>query len=142
MAIQVRRGNYADLDISKLVQGEPFVTLDEAPTGGYYVGMAIAPNNVVRLATRDELEDIKTDCEHARDEAEQSASDAATSETNAAISEQNAATYWGYVEDATSLITPEVTIDYTTGELIFEGSQMLFWLDETTGYLMWSVEGA
>ena len=89
MAIQVRRGNYADLDTSKLVQGEPFVTLDETPTGGYFVGMTIAPNNVVRLASYDDLTDVKTDCEQARDDAQQAASDAATSELNAATSESN-----------------------------------------------------
>lgn len=81
MAIQVRRGNYADLDISKLVQGEPFVTLDTAPDGAYYVGMAIAPNNVVRLATFDDLTDIRTDCIEARDDAVSAASDAAGSES-------------------------------------------------------------
>ena len=72
MAIQHRRGNYADLDISKLVQGEPFVTLDKVD-GNYYVGIAIAPNNVVRLASWDDLTNIKVDCEQARDDAQASA---------------------------------------------------------------------
>ena len=76
MAIQVRRGNYADLDTSKLVQGEPFVTLDTAPDGAHYIGMAIAPNNVVRLASYDDLTDIKQDCLDARDDAEQARDDA------------------------------------------------------------------
>lgn len=81
MAIQVRRGNYADLDISKLIQGEPFVTLDTAPDGAHYVGMAIGPNDVVRLATFDDLTDIRTDCIDARDDAVAAAGDAAASES-------------------------------------------------------------
>jgi len=169
MAIQVRRGNFADLDTSKLVQGEPFVTLDQVGDN-YYVGMAIAPNNVVRLASYDDLTDIKTDCEDARDDAQAAANAAALSETNAensaldseawAVGQKNgidvpstdpryennskyyaeqAGDYWGYVQDAVDLIDPVVTIDYTTGQLMYSGSQLLFWIDQTTGYLMWSV---
>ena len=82
MAIQVRRGNLDDLDTSKLRQGEPFITLDQ-DANGYYVGVAIAPNNVVRLATQNDLIDIKEDCEDARDEAVASAENAADSESNA-----------------------------------------------------------
>ena len=81
MAIQERRGNYADLDTSKLVQGEPFVTLDQVD-GDYYAGIAIGPNNVIRFATWDNLVDIRTDCEQYRDDAQTAAGDAATSETN------------------------------------------------------------
>ena len=87
MAIQVRRGNYADLDTSKLVQGEPFMTLDTAPDGAHFVGMAVAPNDVVRLATFDDLTDIRTDCINAKDDAEaaaSSASDDAVTASNAA----------------------------------------------------------
>ena len=170
MAIQHRRGNYADLDISKLVQGEPFLTLDNAPDGHPYVGIAIAPSNVIRLASYDELTDIKTDCEQARDDAQASATNAATSETNAgnsaldseawAVGTKNsvpvvspdprfennskyyaeqAGTYWGYIDDAVQHIIPSVSIDFTTGELMYSGTQLMFWIDQSTGYMMWNV---
>jgi len=170
MAIQVRRGNYADLDKSKLVQGEPFVTLDNAPDGTPFVGMAIAPNNVVRLASYDELVDVKTDCEQYRDEAHDSATAAATSEVNAldsakdseawAVGErgglpvpstddtyennskyyaEQSETYWGYVDDAINLVVPDVSINFTTGELEVSGSSWYFAINQTTGNLEWAV---
>ena len=138
MAIQHRRGNYADLDTSRLVQGEPFLTLDQVD-GDYYAGIAIAPNNVIRFATWDNLVDIRTDCESARDEAVASAENAATSEENAATSEENALTYWNAIDEAVDLIVPVVSINFTTGELEYNGSQLLFYIDQTTGNLMWNV---
>ena len=142
MAIQVRRGNYADLDTSKLVQGEPFVTLDNAPNGTPFVGMTIAPNNVVRLATYDELTDIKQDCEDARDEAVASAENAATSEENAEDYCERAETAWDNIDEAVEFLTPQVTINFETGELEYSGSQILFWIDQDTGLLMWNVISA
>lgn len=170
MAIQVRRGNYADLDTSKLVQGEPFVTLDNAPDGQHYIGMTIAPNNVVRLASWDDLTDIKQDCIDARDDAQTAATNAATSETNAgnsaldseawAVGQKNgvdvpntdpryennskyyaeqSGTYWGYIDAAVQHIIPSVSIDYTTGQLMYSGTQLMFWIDQSTGFLMWNV---
>lgn len=141
MAIQERRGNYSDLDTSRLVQGEPFVTLDKVD-GDYYAGIAIGPSNVIRFATWDNLVDIRTDCEQARDDAQASAENAATSEENAAESEENAGQYWDYVHDAVDLVIPSVSIDFTTGQLMYSGSQLLFWIDTSTGNLMWSVTGA
>lgn len=165
MAIQVRRGNYADLDTSKLVQGEPFTTLDNAPNGTPFVGMTIAPNQVVRLATYDELTDIKTDCEQARDDAQASASSASTSESNAeawAVGERGgtpvpstdvtyennskyyseiAGEYWGYIDQAVDFLRPQVSIDFTTGQLMYSGAQLMFWIDQATGFLMWNVSG-
>ena len=169
MAIQHRRGNYADLDTSRLVQGEPFVTLDKVD-GEYYVGIAIGPSNVVRLASRDELTDIKVDCEQARDDAQAAADDAALSETNAensaldseawAVGKKNgvpvgntdpryennskyyaeqAEAYWNAVDAAVDLVEPVVTINYTTGELEFSGSQWVFYIDQVTGNLMWNI---
>lgn len=146
MAIQVRRGNYADLDTSRLVQGEPFITLDETPTGGYYIGMAIAPSNVVRLATHDELVDIRTDCEQFKDDAEAAADAAADSESNAATSEANASdyaedaeTYWHYIDDAINMVVPTVSMNFVTGELEVEGTSWYFGINQTTGQLEWAV---
>ena len=55
MAIQMRRGLYANLDKSKLVAGEIVVALDNDRD---YVGVAKAPNTVVELATKDDIEDV------------------------------------------------------------------------------------
>lgn len=170
MAIQHRRGNYADLDVSRLVQGEPFVTLDHAPDGHYFVGVAIGPNNVVRLAGYDDLTDILADCEQARDDAQDARDDAQTAETNAensasdseawAVGErggvpvtsgddtyennskyyaEQASDYWDAIDEAVDLVTPVVTLNYLTGELEFSGSQWVFYIDSTTGNLMWNV---
>ena len=170
MAIQHRRGNYADLDISKLVQGEPFITLDNAPDGHHYVGVAVGPNNVVRLASYDELTDIKQDCEDARDAAQASEAAAALSEGNAADSAEDseawavgdrsgtpvaptdptyennskyyaeeAGDYWGYIDNAVNLVTPQIDINWSTGQLEVSGSAWFFKINQSTGYLEWSV---
>ena len=163
MAIQERRGNYADLDKSKLVAGEPFICLDTDPNGEYYAGIAVAPNQVMRLANYDSLLDVKIDCEQYRDDAQASATAAADSESNSeawAVGQrggtdvpstdptyennskyysEQAGDYWTAVHDAVDLVTPTVTIDYTTGQLMYSGSQLLFWIDTATGFLNWSV---
>lgn len=76
MAIKLRRGQYDDLDTSRLVQGEPFMSLDPLPDGDIYVGVTISPSNVVRLATWTNLETVLNVCEGYRDDAKQSADDA------------------------------------------------------------------
>ena len=162
MAIQERRGNFADLDTSKLVQGEPFVTLDQVD-GDYYAGIAIGPSNVIRFATWNNLVDIRTDCEDARDAAQLSEANAADSESNAeawAVGErggtpvpstdvtyennskyyaEQSETYWGYIDTAVQHVIPSVSIDFTTGQLMYDGTQLMFWIDQTTGFLMWNV---
>lgn len=162
MAIQVRRGNYADLDTSKLVQGEPFITLDKVD-GDYYAGMAIAPNNVIRLATWDDLTDIRADCIDAKNRAETSADNAADSESNSEawavgqrggadvpISDvtyennskyyaEQAGDYWSYVDAAINLVVPEVNINFVTGQLEVSGSSWYFNINQTTGQLEWAV---
>lgn len=57
MAIQMRRGLYADLDTSKLVSGEIVVATD---SNRDYIGVAKAPSNVVQLATQTDLENAVT----------------------------------------------------------------------------------
>lgn len=165
MAIQQRRGNYADLDPSKLVQGEPFICLDKVD-GKYYAGIAVGPNQIMRLAEFNDLLDVLTDCEQYRDEAEASKDAAADSESNSeawAVGQrggqdvpstdvtyennskyyaEQAGEYWDNVQEAVDFVTPQVSIDFTTGELIYSGSQLVFWVDTTTGNLMWNVTGA
>jgi hypothetical protein len=166
MAIQQRRGNIADLDISKLVQGEPFICLDKDANGRFYAGIATAPNQVMRLAEFNEMLDVLTDCEQYRDEAEASKDAAADSESNAeawAVGErggtpvpssdvtyennskyyaEQAGDYWGYIDDAVDFLRPTVSIDFTTGQLMYSGAQLMFWIDQPTGMLMWNVTGA
>ena len=144
MAIQVRRGNYADLNTSRLVQGEPFVTLDKTD-GDYYVGMAIAPSNVVRLATWDNLVTIRDDCEAYRDECKENRDDAVQSANNASISEINADDYctrsetaWNNIDNAMQVITPSMSVDFTTGILSYEGSFFDFNID-SNGHLNWGI---
>lgn len=163
MAIQQRRGNVADLDISKLVQGEPFICLDKDAQGRFYAGIAVAPNSVMRLAEFNEMLDVLNDCEQARDDAEASADSAATSESNSeawAVGQrggtdvpstdptyennskyyaEQAGDYWDAIEDAVDLVTPTVSINFATGQLEYSGSQLLFYIDQTTGNMMWNV---
>ena len=159
MAIKVRRGNYADLDPSRLVAGEPFTTLDTLPDGDYYVGMTIAPNNVVRLATWTNLETVLEDCHDYAEAAEDSKDAAAVSESNSeawAVGErggvpvtvgddtyQNNSKYyaglaqdaWEDVDDAVSRVLPTVSINFTTGMLFVEGTSLYFGIDQSTGNL-------
>ncbi len=51
MAIQMRRGLKANLDTSRLVAGEIVVATDQN-----YVGIAKAPNDVIELATKEDIE--------------------------------------------------------------------------------------
>ena len=53
MAIQMRRGLYANLDASKLVAGEIVVATDSDRD---YIGVAKAPSQLVKLATQDDLD--------------------------------------------------------------------------------------
>lgn len=138
MAIQERRGNYADFDASKLVAGEPFICLDKVD-GEYYAGIAVAPNQFMRLGDYDTVLDVRIDCEQYRDEAETSAENAATSEENAATSEENAEEYWQYIHDSIELVVPEVNINFVTGELEVSGSSWWFGINQTTGNLEFAV---
>ena len=162
MAIKLRRGNYADLDTSRLVQGEPFLTLDKVD-GDYYAGIAIAPSNVIRLATWADLTDIRTDCIDARDAAQVSEGNAATSESNAeawAVGERGGTpvssgddtyennskyyaglshNYWDLIDAAVSMVTPTVNMNFTTGELEITGTSLVFSINDTTGNLEWDV---
>ena len=148
MAIQERRGNYADFDPSKLVAGEPFICLDKV-NGEYYAGIAVAPNQFMRLGDYNEILDVRTDCEQyaqdaeaSKDAAAISEQNAATSESNAATSETNAATYWGYVHDAIDLVVPTVTVNFVTGQLEVAGSSWWFGINQTTGNLEYAVSHA
>lgn len=60
MAIQHRRGNYADFDPTKMVAGEPAVVLGGDPTSsdGKAAYIAFGPGSVKKLATAEDMQDI------------------------------------------------------------------------------------
>ena len=51
MAIQMRRGNYADFDPTRMVAGEFAVCLDKG-----WVYMTLSPGNVIKLGTAETIE--------------------------------------------------------------------------------------
>lgn len=55
MAIQMRRGAYANLDTSRLVAGEVVVATD---AGKDFVGVAKSSSDFVQLATQDDLDNV------------------------------------------------------------------------------------
>lgn len=59
MAIQHRRGNYADFDPTKMVAGEPAVVLGGDPTSsdGKAAYIAFGPGSVKKLATAEDMRD-------------------------------------------------------------------------------------
>lgn len=109
MAIQNRRGAYANFDPTKMVAGEFAVVQSDDPSAsdGKAIYIAFAPNDIKRLATYNELEDYNQEAqlaaeaaEDARDDAQQLYRDtlalknqtetAATTATTAAITAQQA----------------------------------------------------
>lgn len=72
MAIQNRRGNYANFDPTKMVAGEFAVVQADDPSAsdGKAVYMAFSPNDVKRLATHDELEQYNQEAQLAAEAAE------------------------------------------------------------------------
>lgn len=89
MAIQMRRGNYADFDASKMVAGEFGICLDNG-----YVYITLSPGNAVRLGTADTIEEalsiVRQYAESASASATSSQSSATSSSTSATNSESSA----------------------------------------------------
>lgn len=81
MAIQMRRGNYADFDASKMVAGEFGVCLDNG-----YVYITLSAGNAVRLGTADTIEDALALVQQYAESASQSADNASASATSAGTS--------------------------------------------------------
>ena len=95
MAIQQRRGNYADFDPTKMVAGEPAVVLGGDPTSsdGKAAYMAFGPGSIKKLATAEDMRDeiynqtqsiIQEIEEGVADDVEQAESAAQRAETAAA----------------------------------------------------------
>lgn len=87
MAIQMRRGNYADFDASKMVAGEFGVCLDNG-----YVYITLSAGNAVRLGTADTIEDALELVRQYAESASQSADNASASATSAGTSAVTAET--------------------------------------------------
>lgn len=62
-----------------------------------------------------------------------------TYENNSKYYCEQSETYWGYVDDAINLVVPDVSINFTTGELEVSGSSWYFAINQTTGNLEWAV---
>ena len=77
MAIQMRRGNYADFDASKMVAGEFGICLDNG-----YVYITLSAGNAVRLGTADTIEDALALVQQYSESASQSADNASASATS------------------------------------------------------------
>lgn len=165
MAIQIRRGNYADLNTSRLVAGELFTTLDPSPDGDYMVGLGISPSTTVRLATYTNLQTVLADCEQYAKDAKESADEADISEANALDSakysesyavggtntrvgedtdnskyyKEQANYYWDLIDNAMTLIRPSLTLNMTTGRVEYNGSFFDFKVNYVNGHLEWGV---
>ncbi len=90
MAIQMRRGKYADFDPTKMLPGEWAVSLDEE-SGKQIVWMCFAPGVTKRMGTLEDFDvEIRDMFKPHLDSIKESETKAAVSETNAKQSENNA----------------------------------------------------
>ena len=160
MAIQNRRGDYNNFDPTKQVAGEFAVVLQNDPNvdDGKAVYITFGAGNVKRLATRQEVEGLVTLAEGYADSAE---ADAETAETQATLSEsysvggtasrtgedtdnskyykEQAQIYKEFVENAIDLNIPTFTVDFATGNLMYDGGMFVFTINNTTGDLEYEV---
>ncbi len=90
MAIQMRRGKYADFDPTKMLPGEWAVSLDEE-SGKQIVWMCFAPGVTKRMGTLEDFDvEIRDMFKPHLDSIKESETKAAVSETKAALSVVNA----------------------------------------------------
>lgn len=138
--IQIRRGNVADYDKTKLLPGEPALIIDDKE-----FEICIAPGVTIRAAKAEYLEEILALCQEYADAAEESAADAGTaaqSATAAAVNAEESAAdaqgYKEYIENAVNLNIPQFAVDIATGLLLYTGG-MFGWLIDGNGNLCWEV---
>ena len=62
-----------------------------------------------------------------------------TYENNSKYYAGESGTYWGYIDNAVNLVTPQIDINWTTGQLEVSGSAWFFKINQTTGFLEWSI---
>ena len=78
VAIRWRRGKYEELDLNKLVPGEPVVAFDNK-----YVAVCVTPGEVIELASREYMEEALETANEYAESAESSANSAASSASTA-----------------------------------------------------------
>lgn len=141
----MRRGNYADFDPAKMVEGEFAVCLDNG-----YVYITLAPNNCIRLGTAETIEQaVEQAEEYVReckdyydkivildDDVEINVAKAKTSEDNAKESENKAKQYSDEMSKMIEDNIPNVYVDWTTGNLMYSGGSLSLFTDDN-GYLHW-----
>lgn len=139
--IQIRRGNVADYDKTKLLPGEPVLILNDKE-----FEICIAPGITIRAAKAEYLEEILALCQEYADVAEGSATDAGTAAQSAVTAANGAANsaaeaqeYKEFVENAVDLNIPHFWVDFETGQLMYEGGMFVFHINDNTGRLEWEV---
>ena len=159
--IQMRRGLAVDFDPNKMVPGEWAVSQDNEKiymcfTAGRVIEIGTTAS-IIHYIEESEAWAVGTksgvpvdnsqpqyhnNSKYYADSASDSATNAATSESNASTSETNAATseanalqYWNDVYNAVNRVLPTVSIDFTTGMLMIDGTSLYFGIDQTTGNL-------
>lgn len=151
--ILVRRGNLGDYDKTKLEAGEPVVILDSKE-----FEICIAPGVTIRAAKAEYLEELTEDCEtyagNASNSATLSATEATLSESyavgdtgsrvgeatdNSKYYKEQAQAYKEFVENAIDLNIPTFTVDFTTGNLMYDGGMFVFTINNATGNLEYEV---
>jgi len=158
--IQSRRGAYADFDPSKQTAGE-FATIlsgDPNATDGLAVYQTFSGGIAKRLCTYQEVSGLVTLAEGYADSAE---ADAEIAEVQATLSEsyavgdtgsragettdnskyykEQAQIYKEFVENALDLNIPTFTVDFETGNLMYDGGMFVFTINNTTGNLEYEV---
>ena len=98
MAIQMRRGNFADFDPTRMVAGEFAVCLDNG-----YVYMTLSPGNVIRLGTAETIEEAVALAQEYATQARTAASNSQTYATNANTSAETSESWAVGKKDGTDV---------------------------------------
>lgn len=151
--IKIRRGNLGDYDKTKLEAGEPVLIVDSKE-----FEVCVSPGVTIRAAKAEYLEELTATCEAFADSAEDDSIASATSSTssrsyavgdtasrvgestdNSKYYKEQAQVYKEFVENAIDLNIPTFTINFTTGELMYDGGMFVFTINNATGNLEYEV---
>lgn len=148
MAIQMRRGNYADFDASRMVAGEFGVCLDNG-----YVFVTLSAGNCVKLGTADTIDEalqqaldyvnqcnaVLEETKTVRDNTSGYEELARTSADNAEESYQSTLSIKADIDEAIEQTVPEFEMDWETGELKYTGNAFTLYTDDS-GMLHWALD--
>lgn len=158
--ITVRKGNDADLDVTKLLPGEFAFSADLR-----YLYICAAPGTVIQVATGEALQTYVDLCSQYATAAQTSATNsdisAIASNTKAVLSESYAiggtntrtgedtdnSKYYKEqcdavnqeMQSAIETIEPDVEYDFATGHLLYTDSVLVLQLNEETGHVSWGI---